>query len=380
MGREPIMKRLIKAVAVVLLSVFILTSLTGCSMVLEYLENNGQVEVIDPEEVPVTHNSEPKDVDVTEPNDTPAPVPDDTPTPSPVPTEPPTPTPSPVPTPTPTPELPKSFLFGGVEVWAGQTAVSVTGKKDDIIRITPEEMDMLIRLCPNLTSLELDYCCMPDYSRIGELTKLKHLMISTTTHEKDYGIPLVDIDWMASLKDLRTLYLAYNKIDDIRAVAKLGNLEELNLGWNDISDSDLDYLTGLPLRKLYLYCNESLRDVSALSDISSLELLHIGGNRKLSFSGIKKLTALPNLKELDISYCPVEDFLWVQNFKRLETLRIEFSDYIDYYTYYDLMGCQTLRKVVISKEDKQTETAIKDMISIYQPDIELVYWEEYKSN
>ena len=274
--------------------------------------------------------------------------------------------------------LPDSFLFGGVEVWAGQTAVKVVGKQNALIRITPEEMDMLIRLCPNLTTLTLNYCCMADYSRIGELTKLRNLMISTTTHSLDPGIPLVDIDWMASLKDLRTLYLAYNKIEDIRVLSGLTKLEELNLGWNNISDSDLNYLTGLPLRLLYLYCDSSLRDVSALSNIRSLELLHIGGNKKLTFSGIKKLTKLSNLRELDISYCPVKDFVWLRDFKRLETLRIEHSDYIDFYTYYDLASCDALQTVVISKEDTKTEEALRCMIRDCKSDIEIVYWEDYK--
>ena len=274
---------------------------------------------------------------------------------------------------------PNSFLFGGVRVTAGQTAVKVVGKKEALIRITSEEMDMLIRACPNLTTLTLDYCCMADYSKIGKLTKLKNLMISTTTHEKDYGIPLVDISWMASLKDLRTLYLAYNKINDIRVLSCLTRLEELNLGWNNITDSDLNYLTGLPLKKLYLYCNSSLRNVSALSNIRSLELLHIGGNKKLTFSGIKTLTKLSNLRELDISYCPVKDFVWLRDFRRLETLRIEHSDYINFYTYYDLASCYTLQTVVISKEDTKTEEALRCMIRDCKSDIEIVYWENYKN-
>ena len=274
---------------------------------------------------------------------------------------------------------PNSFLFGGVRVVAGQTAVKVVGKQNALIRITPEEMDMLIRLCPNLTTLTLNYCCMADYSRIGELTKLRNLMISTTTHSLDPGIPLVDISWMASLKDLRTLYLAYNKINDIRVLSGLTRLEELNLGWNNITDSDLNYLTGLPLKKLYLYCNSSLRNVSALSNIRSLELLHIGGNKKLSFSGIKTLTKLSNLRELDISYCPVKDFVWLRDFRRLETLRIEHSDYIDFYTYYDLASCCALQTVVISKEDTKTEEALRAMIRDCKSDIEIVYWEDYKN-
>ncbi len=354
------MKRLIKTAAAVFLSVLMLASVTGCT---------GQSPFVDSGIGKIT--AEPVKTS------TPEPVPTEPPTP--VPTEPPTPTPVPTEPPTPEPELPDSFLFGGVTVMAGQTAVKVAGKQNALIRITPEEMDMLIRLCPNLTTLTLNYCCMADYSRIGELTSLRNLMISTTTSSQDPGIPLVDIDWMASLTDLRTLYLAYNNIEDIHVLAGLTRLDELNLAWNNITDDDLDDLTGLPLRLLYLYCNRSLRDVSALSKIRSLELLHIGGNKKLRFSGIKKLTNLSHLKELDISYCPVEDFEWIRDFKSLETLRIEHSEFIDFYAYYDLAASETLQTVIISKEDTDTEEALRAMIRDCKSDIEIVYWEDYKN-
>lgn len=376
-----------KTLAVVLIALFALSSFFGCSVVTELRRSlsaciSPDTPAPDPTDPPVavvTDVPEPVVTDVPEPVATDTPEPTDTPSPEPTeePTPEPTDTPSPEPTEPPTP-VPSSFLFGGVEVMAGQASVSVTGKKNAIIKITPEEMDMLIKLCPNLTNLDLAYCCMPDYSRIGELTNLKHLLITSTTHEKDPGIPLVDIDWVASLKNLRYLHLTYNKINDIRAIANLTNLEQLNLGWNELADDDLEWLTGLHLKELYLYCNAPLRDVSALSKIKSLELLHIGGNKKVK--GLKALTALSNLKTLDISYCPNDGFGWIKDFKKLETLRIEYSAYINHDAYADLRLCKTLKKVVISKQDKKTETAIKDMIKDYKSKIEIAYWEDYSGN
>lgn len=355
-----------KTLAIILIALFAVSSFFGCSALTELRRSMSAC--ISPDTPAPVVTDPPAPVET----DTPTPEPVVTDTPTPEPTEPPTPEP-----PTPTP-APSSFLFGGVEVWAGQTSVSVTGKKNAIIRITPEEMDLLVNLCPNLTNLELCYCCMPDYSRIGELTNLKHLLITSTTHEQDPGIPLVDIDWIASLKKLRYLHLSYNKINDVRALAELTDLEQLNLGWNELADEDLDRLTGLNLKELYLYCNSSLRDVSALSKIKTLEVLHIGGNKKVT--GLKKLTALSNLKTLDISYCPNDGFEWIKDFKKLETLRIEYSDYIDHDAYEDLRLCKTLQKVVISKQDKKTETAIKDMIKKYKSKIEIAYWEDQTGN
>ena len=303
-----------------------------------------------------------------------APEEEPTATPTPEPKEEPTATPTPEPREEPT-ATPSSFLFGGVEVQAGQSAVRVKGKKDAIIRISPEEMDLLVRLCPNLTKLVLDYCCMADYSKIGKLTSLKELEITTTTHEKDKGIPLVDIDWISSLQNLRSLTLCYNEISDIRAIAALSDLEELNLAWNKLTDDDLDWLSDLKLRKLYLYGNYNLKNISALASIRSLKLLHIGGCRKIT--KIDALAKLPHLEELDVSYCPLKDLTFLYEFKELKTLRLEHSEYVDFYYYYDLGQSESLETVVISKQDTEIEKAIRAYIRDSGSDLEIVYWEDY---
>ena len=319
-----------------------------------------------------TPTPEPKE----EPTATPTPEPKEEPTatPTPEPREEPTATPTPEPKEEPT-ATPSSFLFGGVEVQAGQSAVRVKGKKDAIIRISPEEMDLLVRLCPNLTKLVLDYCCMADYSKIGKLTSLKELEITTTTHEKDIGIPLVDIDWISSLQNLRSLTLCYNEISDIRAIAELSDLEELNLAWNKLTDDDLDWLSDLKLRKLYLYGNYNLKNISALASIRSLKLLHIGGCRKIT--KIDALAKLPHLEELDVSYCPLKDLTFLYEFKELKTLRLEHSEYVDFYYYYDLGQSESLETVVISKQDTEIEKAIRAYIRDSGSDLEIVYWEDY---
>ncbi len=308
------------------------------------------------------------------PAQTPTPVPTDAPIYLPTAQQSEASTPTPVPADTP---LPSSFLFGGQVVEKGQTTVRVRGQKNAIIRISAEETNLLISLCPNLTSLILDYCCMPDYSRIGELTALRNLQISTTTHEEDYGNPLKNIDWISSLCNLQTLTLCYNEIDDIRAIADLTELTELNLAWNDLTDDDLEWLKESELRTLYLYGNSELCDVSGLASIRSLEMLHLGGCTKIS--DIRELALLPNLKELDISCCQIRDFTCFRNFQELKTIRLEYSEYVDFYFYYDLAQCETLRKIIISEEDKEIEKALKGMIAdTGRSDIEIVYWETYR--
>ena len=363
------MKHILKTATVLLLSACMLLSLLGCALLNALgITEPDFVIVVEPTKAPHTEPA-------VQPTQSAQPKPTDTPNPTDAPKPTDTPSPTDAPTPKPT-ETPSSFLFGGEKVTAGQTAVKVVGKKNAIIRISPEEMDMLIALCPNLTNLELDYCCMADYSRIGELTGLKRLQITTTTHSQDYGIPLVDIDWVASLKNLRQLSLTYNKIDDIRAISELDSLEELNLGWNALSDEDLKWLTELNLIKLYLYCNVDLRDASPLAKIESLELLHIGGNRQLY--GFEALNTLPYLRELNLGYCPVKDLEWVKHFESLETLIIAYTEYIDSDAYAALAKCSSLKKVIVSKDDREIEKALRNMIRDLRPDIEIVYYEDYK--
>ena len=90
------MKRLIKAVIWILSAMLLLTSVTGCSLVQQYIAENEHVAVIDPTEAANVHGDDPMPTDVIDPipADTPTPVPAETPTL--VPAE--TPTPSPAPT------------------------------------------------------------------------------------------------------------------------------------------------------------------------------------------------------------------------------------------------------------------------------------------
>ncbi len=262
-------------------------------------------------------------------------------------------------TPEPT-KAPSSFTFGGKTIQAGQTAVEVEGKRESIIRITPEEMDMLIKLCPNLTDLKMTYCCMPDYSRIGELTSLKHLTIKWSTHEKDEGIPLVNIDWVANLTKLTDLNLSYNKVNDLRPIAKLTNLEYLNLGANVLDNDNLTWLENLPrLRTLILFNNQSINSVTKLASIKTLETLHVGGNKKIT--SIDPLRKLPKLKELNVSYCPISSYAMLWEFPSLEVLDIYLCEYVDYGFYYEIGNCATLKTIKINKKDTKIKAALEGM-------------------
>ena len=70
--------------------------------------------------------------------------------------------------------------------------------------------------------------------------------------------------------------------------------------------------------------------------------------------------------------------LCFSDFKALKTLRLEHSDYVDFYYYYDLANCESLETIVISEKDTDIESALWGMITdTGRGDIEIVYWESY---
>lgn len=266
-------------------------------------------------------------------------------------------------------------MFGGKTILPGQTEVKIRGKRDDYILITSEEMDQLIRNCPNLTELSLEYCYMADYRKIGKLTSLETLTIlRTTISQKDRGNPLTNIDWIGSLTNLRTLNLSYNyAIDDISGLAGLTNLEEVRLAWNEIKDDDLKWLKDLKKLKRLVLHNNPLYDLSYMPTINSLEALHVGGNKEMKYG--QNLTVQPNLKELNISYCPIKDFKWLSKFTKLETLvlsKIERGNIsVDYEVYKGLAECKSLRTIMIEDNDKTIEQKLKRLIEEYNLEIKI---------
>ena len=289
---------------------------------------------------------------------------------TPPPTTPPPTTPPTTPPPTTPPTVPTEFSFGGQTIRTGQTAVEVKGKRSSLILITSEEMDRLIRLCPNLTDLTLDYCCMVDYSRIGELVSLRHLQLRWTYTTDDPGIPLVNIDWISNLTNLTTLTVSYNKINDIRAIAELNNLEELSLGGNPLGDANLAWIENLPLRKVILF-NCNLSNVSSLASIKTLETVHIGGN--MGVTDVEPLKDLPNLTELNISYCPIGSLSPLYEFNRLNKLLLYRSKYAGYDYYCDLVYCPNLRTIVVGNKTDD-DIMIHDALESIKEEYGLYYW------
>ena len=258
-------------------------------------------------------------------------------------------------------ELPDTFSFGGVTVRRGETGI--TGSKrgingpdaEHLTHITAEEVELLVRLCPDLQVLDLDYCYLDDYAPLGRLTKLKKLVL-THCGTETRGNRIRSIDWVSGLKNLETLYLEHNDIQDLSPLNGLGKLEDLRLGRNKLTDASLASLTDLPsLKYLGINANSSIRSLSKLPVLENLRFIDVSQCKKLTSlsdlklqpcmkmlkcdrSGLTDLdgvSAQPALVEIDLSGCS----LALSEYRKLES-------------------CPKLEYVVIKEKDDAAQSAM----------------------
>ena len=110
----------------------------------------------------------------------------------------------------------------------------------------------------------------------------------------DNGI--TNLEGVQHCVDLKELdlgkYDTSNNISDISALSELTNLRDLNLGGNEITDiSPLSELTNL--QWLWLPDN-NISDISALSELTNLRDLYLGGNEITDISPLSELTNIGN--------------------------------------------------------------------------------------
>ena len=286
--------------------------------------------------------------------------------PTPAPSNTPAPTNTPVPTDTPTPAptaIPETFQFAGQTIKTGERKIEIAGDEKNMIYISEDEIDALIVLCPDLVYLDLDFCSMGDYSRIGELTKLEWLGLMSCGTSSG-GNKITDISWVSSLNRLTYLNFVHNDIRDLKPIKNLSRLEELNLGDNpNLINADLEYISGLTgLKKLYLYQLPNLTDVSALSSLKNLIFLNF--RRCGNLRSVKSLTGLSKLQELYLERTGINDLSYFSKFKSLKTLGIAYCP-LEYADYFDLMSCTSLKKITLAKDDYDGREAATEMIEWY---------------
>ena len=180
-----------------------------------------------------------------------------------------------------------------------------------------------LRLTPDHTITQLDmlglkvfsYIRRGDNPVIRDFTGLEYAKNLKSLHLQRN--PIDDISPLEELTNLERLYLLANHISDISPLENLTNLEELHLYDNRISDiSPLENLT--KLKRLYLH-NNSISDLSPLENLTNLEELSISNNPIRDHSPLKNLTKLKDLGGFRIR---ISDLSPLKNLTNLERLRL----------------------------------------------------------
>jgi len=172
--------------------------------------------------------------------------------------------------------------------------------------------------------------------------------------------PISDISPISNLNNLKVLNLEFSKPKDLSPVSELKNLEKLYLSYTGISDNDTKHLAGLKKLKvlelqgthlsdlsflkqfselkelslgisewggIYHFEEQSFSDISVLSELNSLEKLHINNAPELSdISSLKKLT---NLELLIFNKTLIYDISTISDLKNLKKLYIINSPVFD---------------------------------------------------
>ncbi len=153
---------------------------------------------------------------------------------------------------------------------------------------------------------------------IEALKRLNFLDLGTTNSFPRNRIR--DLIPLASLQQLRTLFLVANGLTDIRPLAALINLNTLDLNLNELVDiSTLSALT--LLRNLYLYGNR-ISDLRPLSTLTGLRELSLAYNRIIDIGALGLLTTLQNLA---IEGNEIRDAGPLRTLTALNTLDLSFN-------------------------------------------------------
>lgn len=184
-----------------------------------------------------------------------------------------------------------------------------------------------ITYCKNLRILEFENCWLNDLERIGTLTHLEELSI---TSERGEGI--VDyspLENLASLKKLSLIWNGYNAynpyyLTDASSISTLVNLEELTISNVGIKNYSLARLSNLTSLELTHYDTRTL--FSELFESGAWRnLRHLACNIVLDTETLSSLCRLTNLEYLYLDIKRSDDVLTldgIDNLIKLETLII----------------------------------------------------------
>lgn len=153
-----------------------------------------------------------------------------------------------------------------------------------------------------LTRLWLDRTDVTDLRPLADLTSLEVLILEKQQSLDAADAGITDISALARLTNLTELNLNFNDVVDISALSGMNRLNNLDLWGNEIVDLEpLRALTSL--FRMDLDDNE-ITEIEPLSGLASLNALHLNGNR---VRDLAPLSGLRNLETLGLNANEVTD-------------------------------------------------------------------------
>ncbi|MBD5140524.1 MAG: leucine-rich repeat domain-containing protein [Ruminococcus sp.] len=148
-----------------------------------------------------------------------------------------------------------------------------------------------------------------------------------------YDLTAEDADALSQLTYIRTLELGIlrdDKIEDVsKALSGIKDYSGIYFQLRDAEVSDLSFLTELPnLKEVEInFCH--IDDYSALGDIPTLETLSLLYSGTRDISQLESLTRYANLKSLRIYHSSINDISFIKGLPNLEDLDISYTDVED---------------------------------------------------
>ena len=151
------------------------------------------------------------------------------------------------------------------------------------------------------------------------------------THLDASGHNISHLGGIEYLRDLVSLNLENNKVENLKPLRNLNKLSRLNISYNQITDLEsvnFEALQELPLRRLNLSHNRvvtaegdilSITDMRVLMPFSSLERLDLSGNLITDITPLRKLK---NLNVLNLRDNRISDIDVLKNLKNLRELNL----------------------------------------------------------
>lgn len=191
-----------------------------------------------------------------------------------------------------------------------------------------------------------------DLSGIENLSNLMDLDVSQSQK-------IVDISPLAKLEELETLNLTWNKISDPSPLSGLTNLRILNLGQNDISDIsalvDLKNVTTLDL------ADNRITDISPLSQLRKAEVIGLSSNQ---VSDLTPLAGLQSLTTLSLDFNPIESLTPISSLTGLNILGLSYTGLTDISPLSNLVNLELLQIHNNKISDIRPLSSLKSLTSL----------------